>query len=510
MTCFFSYSKPPHVGPPGTIRELRGALSGSAVTDSVPADGSDPDPVEVSCADVWLPSAAVVEPAKTRTQVLIIGAGIAGLAAARDLTINGYDVLVLEARNRIGGRIWTSDEMGVPVDMGSAWIFGGSGNPLLQIAAKRGLQTLSPGSALGGVKTSLPSVVYDQTGRRLAPAEMQMLADLRADFVGYVKQCQQRGADISFQDAEDEFAAIKNLDARQHCWLRFVVRTYIEHEWAGSREESSLLEYDKAFHGMRHGHSFPLGQGQLITDLVRGIAIRTGCEVRHIDYSGDNGVDLLTSNGVFNAPHVLVTVPLGVLKSEKILFQPELPLTKRKAIAGLRMGVFNKVLLRFDRVFWDQKCERVGLLSSSLWDWPEIIPLQDVTGAPVLMAFSAGRQALCNEAMGAEDVVASLMASLRKIYGAGIPEPIAHQVSRWHADPFSLGSYSFVPIGSANTLRSFLAAPVSDRLFFAGEATSQPFPSTVHGAFLSGIRAAAEIMACKIVSGAQQLRSAVE
>jgi monoamine oxidase len=205
-------------------------------------------------------------------------------------------------------------------------------------------------------------------------------------------------------------------------------------------------------------------------------------------------VDVLTNRGSFQASHVLVTVPLGVLKAGRIAFHPRLPKGKRDAIRKTRMGVFNKIFLKFDSVFWDQEDELIGYMGSQDEDWPEIVNFHKIAGLPVLLAFSAGTAGEKNELRGDTELVACLMDCLRKMYGQKIPEPVGHLITRWNQDPFSLGSYSYVPVGSKQSLRRQIGLPVENRVFFAGEATSQFFPATVHGAFLSGVRAAYEIM----------------
>jgi monoamine oxidase len=127
-------------------------------------------------------------------------------------------------------------------------------------------------------------------------------------------------------------------------------------------------------------------------------------------------------------------------------------------------------------------------------DWPEIVNFHKIAGLPVLLAFSAGTAGEKNELRDNVELVACLIDCLRKMYGQNIPEPVGHLVTRWNQDPFSLGSYSYVPVGSKQSLRRQIGTPVENRVFFAGEATSQFFPATVHGAFLSGVRAAYEIM----------------
>src|SRR5262249_40281067 len=135
-----------------------------------------------------------------------------------------------------------------------------------------------------------------------------------------------------------------------------------------------------------------------------------------------------------------------------------------------------------------------GYMGNQDSDWPEIVNFHKIAGLPLLLAFSAGAAGEQNELRSDAELVACLMECLRKMYGPDIPEPSGHLITRWNKDPFSLGSYSYVPVGSTQSQRRQIGMPVANRLFFAGEATSQFFPSTVHGAFLSGVRAAYEIM----------------
>lgn len=426
-------------------------------------------------------------------EVVVIGAGIAGLTAARDLGIDGYDVVVLEARDRIGGRIWTSNEMGLPTDLGASWIHGFEDNPIARLARRHGIEILRTDISSVSPARYRSVALYDRDGRRLTEPEIVEISDMMADFLDYVTAKQKEGQEMSFFQVEEAFAAAQGLNSEQRRRLNFVARTYLEHEWAGSREEVSLLEYDKSLHFAGHDRVFPRGYSQVTDKLAGDTRIELGCEVRQIDYTGEL-VDVLTNRGSFYAYHVLVTVPLGVLKSGRIAFNPSLPRVKRESIRKMKMGVFNKIFLKFDNVFWDRENELIGYIGNKEDDWPEIINFHKILGQPVLLAFSAGKAGEANEAKSDAEMVAELMACLRRMYGDGVPDPCSWQVTRWNADPFSLGSYSFVPVGSKHTMRRQLASPVENRIFFAGEATSTFFPATVHGAFLSGVRAAYEIM----------------
>lgn len=424
-------------------------------------------------------------------EVIVIGAGIAGLTAARDLSIDGYDVLVLEARDRIGGRIWTSQELGIPIDLGASWIHGFEDNPIARLARRHGIDILRTDISSVTPARFRNMALYDEEGRRLTDPEIVEMSDMMADYLEFISLKQKEGVEMSLFAVEEEFAAAQNYTPAQLRRLNFIARTYLEHEWAGPRSQVSLLEYDKALHFAGHDRVFPGGYSQVTEKLAGDSKILLGHEVRQIDYTGYL-VDVLTNHGSYHAYQVLVTVPLGVLQAGKIAFNPSLPRTKREAIRKTRMGVFNKVFLKFDKVFWDADFELIGYMGDG--DWPEIINFQKITGNPVLLAFSAGATGAANEALPDAEIVKSLMDCLRKMYGENIPEPSGFQVTRWNSDPFSLGSYSYTPVGSKQSFRRQIGMPVENKVFFAGEATSQFFPATVHGAFLSGVRAAYEIM----------------
>ena len=426
-------------------------------------------------------------------EVLVIGAGIAGLTAARDLAIDGYDVAVLEARERIGGRIWTSHELSVPADLGASWIHGFEDNPIARLARRHDIEILRTDISSVTPARYRSVALYDEDGRRLDAAETAEISELMADYLDFVAAKQKEGVEMSLLAVEEAFAASEGFDAERRRRLNFIARTYLEHEWAGPRSEVSLLEFDKTLGFAGHDRVFPEGYSQITDRLAEGTHILLGHEVRQVDYSGAR-VDVLTNHGSFQANHVLVTVPLGVLQAGRIAFNPSLPRAKREAIRKTRMGVFNKIFLKFDSVFWDEDYELIGYMGSQDSDWPEIVNFHKIAGLPLLLAFSAGTAGEQNELRSDAELVACLMGCLRKMYGQNIPEPSGHLVTRWNQDPFSLGSYSYVPVGSKQSYRRQIGMPVENRVFFAGEATSQFFPSTVHGAFLSGVRAAYEIM----------------
>ena len=203
-------------------------------------------------------------------------------------------------------------------------------------------------------------------------------------------------------------------------------------------------------------------------------------------------VRLTTSTGSsYQTRHVLVTVPLGVLKTKQIEFSHPLSRKRTAAIKSLGMGLMNKCCLRFDRVFWPEISDVFSYLGEKDGYWSEWLSLSKVSGKPVLMGFNVGESARDIETMDDGATVDQAMQVLKSIFGPAVPDPVAAQISRWGKDPYAMGAYSFNAVGTDRKTRQALAgADWGGRLVFAGEAAHAEHPATVHGAYLSGQEAA--------------------
>jgi monoamine oxidase len=182
------------------------------------------------------------------------------------------------------------------------------------------------------------------------------------------------------------------------------------------------------------------------------------------------------------------------LKAGSITFEPPLPAEKTAAIAALGMGILNKAYLRFAEPFWDTDVDSIERVATNKGEWVEFFNMTKFTGQPVLLGFNAGAHGYVVDSAPESDVIAGMMAALRSMYGDNIPEPEDARLTRWASDEFAFGSYSYMAVGSSGKDYDRVAAGVNGRLFFAGEATSRDYPSTVHGAYLSGVRAAEEMI----------------
>ncbi|KAJ0764122.1 putative non-specific polyamine oxidase transcription regulator Homeodomain-LIKE family [Helianthus annuus] len=276
----------------------------------------------------------------------------------------------------------------------------------------------------------------------------------------------------------------------------------LEYANAGLLSRLSLAFWDQDDpYDMGGDHCFLQGgNGRLVQALAENVQIHYEKTVNAIRY-GSDGVQVVVNGGqVFEGDVALCTVPLGVLKSGSIKFTPELPQRKLDGIKRLGFGLLNKVAMLFPHLFWGTDLDMFGHLSedpSRRGEFFLFYSYATVAGGPVLMALVAGEAAHSFESMPPTDAVTRILQILRGIYepqGIEVPEPIQTVCTRWGSDPFSLGSYSNVAVGSSGDDYDILAESVGDgRLFFAGEATTRRYPATMHGAFLSGLREAANI-----------------
>lgn len=415
--------------------------------------------------------------------IMVIGAGIAGLAAARTLTDQGFKVTLLEGRQRIGGRIHTSHVWPeYPMDLGASWIHGQKLNPITELAnaaqAKR-VATSYESSELY-IDTRLKQLGVQGTNE----TALEKLVDKA------LEQAANLDTDISLKAAVERVVT-QPLSPAYQAQLNFYLNSTYEQEYSGATRELSAqtLDDNEEFNGA--DVLFPQGYEQIPNYLSQGLDLRLGQIVSKITYN-ETGVTIKTQDQTYKADYTIITVPLGVLKRKTIQFNPPLPPAKQAAIQRLGMGLLNKAYLRFNKVFWPKDIDWLEYLSPDAGRWVEWVSFAKL-GAPILLGFNAADRARELESWSDQALIADAIQALKAMFGNAIPQPVSTQITRWTQDPFAYGSYSFNAVGSTNQDRRALANK-NGRLYWAGEAAQSDYPGTVHGAYLSGITAAKSLL----------------
>ncbi len=418
-------------------------------------------------------------------KIIVIGAGLAGLAAARTLQQAGFKVQVVEARERIGGRTYTSQRWAdIPLDLGASWIHGTQGNPITKLAEQAGAKTIS--TSLDSARIFYAKDAVLQTDELYDTAENLIEAAIDA--------ARENDADSSIRAAVDAYLSNKRITAAMAQQIEFLLNSTLEQEYSGSLEQLSALYFDEDEQFGGADVVFEQGYQSIVHYLSQGLNILTHHAVHQIEYN-DAGVSVqFDGQSSIQADAVVLTVPLGVLKANQIKFNPSFPEIKQQVIQKLGMGVLNKVYLRFAQIHWQPKSVWLEWVSNQKGQWSEWVDFAYAAKVPVLLGFNAADYGRFIEQKSDEQIVREAMNVVRQMLGSDIPAPIDAQITRWAQDKYSFGSYSFNALGMAEDARDVLAQPVAQRVYFAGEATHKRYFGTTHGAYLSGVRAAQMII----------------
>jgi len=405
----------------------------------------------------------------SEVDIAIIGAGAAGLGAARALENSGLSAIVLEARDRVGGRAHTI--MAAPditFDLGCGWLHSADRNSFVKIAERLNFEV---------DKTRPPW--------REQSLDAGFPLKERADFIEALDAFYDR-AEEAAKSGRDSAASSYLEPGNRWNPMIDAISTYVN---GCELDRVSILDMD-AYEDTEINWRVRRGYGALMTAYAAPIPLALDCNVTLVDHSGKR-VRVETSQGTLTAGKVIVTVPTNLIADESIRFHPALP-AKVAAARGLPLGLADKVMLALDQP--DALPKDGNLRGATMRTAMGGFHLRPF-GQPCIEGFFGGRFAQELEdagdgalaAQGIDEIVALLGNDFRRKL-----KPLSE--SRWAHDPFARGSYSHALPGHAGD-RAVLAAPVDNRLFFAGEATSPNFFSTAHGARDSGERAAGEVLA---------------
>lgn len=392
---------------------------------------------------------------------IVIGAGVAGLAAARDLRRRGRSVLAIEARDRIGGRVHTVRPRGWPlaVEAGAEFVHG---RPPALLPLVPDAREIEGGHYVHGLerRDDLWMSVMEKLGslpstrdRPVSEALRTLRFRLRTN-----EEERQLAAEFleGFNAARLDQASVKAI--------------------AQQTRASEAIEGDRLAR-------LPRGYDAVARRLSRGVHVRLREAAREIRWTR-SGVTVLTASGSYEARAAIVTLPLGVLQARAVRFHPPLPRWKEECIDGLAMGPVVKVALLFNRPHWPEDLLFLHARGEAVPTFWRPLPSR----APALVGWAASRNA---DALRRRDAAAVAVESLRNALGSRLT-PSRALVFDWQADPLARGAYSWVPVGALKAQR-LLARPVGP-LHFAGEATHfEGACGTVHGAIETGLRAAAEV-----------------
>ena len=414
--------------------------------------------------------------APSNPDVVVIGAGSAGLAAARMLIELGKSVVVLEAAGRIGGRAWTESEtFGIPYDHGCSWISSGNVNPYKDLAEEWQFELYdhsNPGEALyvgDRVATGEESDQYDTAwsavNRALAKAGRDGI-DVAASTV-MPEDLPYRAVAESWIGPMDMGVDFTNLSTKDF--------------WQGADTNPNYMVKE--------------GFGAVVERLGAGLPVRLNTPATRVRWGG-GGVSVETPSGTIDAKACILTVSTGVLGSGAIDFEPALPAWKQQAIDDVPMGLLAKVALQFDGARFDLKPN----------DWltywvPNELPAEACYFLTwpfdynVMIGFVGGDFGWELSGAGSDAAVDFALGEVVKMVGSDAAARfVKGDFSQWANDPLTMGGYAAPRPGRASA-RGELARPLDDRLFFAGEAVAGPYVATCGGAYISGYDTAREVAA---------------
>ncbi|KAI9193427.1 flavin-containing amine oxidoreductase-domain containing protein [Polychytrium aggregatum] len=505
-------------------------------------------------------------------RIVIIGSGVAGLTAAREIKnlfvdcphLPAPNITVLEGRKRMGGRVFTYPLMTRPdgtqsshhcgIDLGAQIVTGFEGGNPLDAIVKSQLEL-----PLHYLLTSGDVKLYDSNGQVVSQkadeAQEQLFNDVLDSTCHTVIQggvptvvSKQQVQMVCKQEEENGYSSLSpsletifayhlsqhpQFQQLQPAHLRVINWHLANLEYANAcpLKKLSLHHWDQddpfEFEGPHC--NIKGGFGQLVSALANG----SNPEHDQIEIHYDKAVDQIEVKGKvqhaddhlppgpvkitckdgseYTADAVVVTVSLGVLKANTIAFNPPLPDWKTEAIDRLNMGLFNKVVMVFPKLFWKADVDSFGSLNDPIASGSRENALSGFsgtrgrfflfwnmypsTGVPILMSFISGEAALEMEHQTDREIVDQALDVLSGIFSSQrpLPKPIETMVTRWGQDEFSRGSYSCIGNGATGRDHDRLSKSIDNKIFWAGEATSRQYPATVHGALLSGMRVATEI-----------------
>lgn len=414
----------------------------------------------------------------TNPDVIVIGAGAAGLAATEYLLKKGKSVICIEANNRIGGRCYTdNDFFGVPYDMGAHWITNNKTNPYVQYGQEKNIENFNL------YEDKEFENVYVGNKKLISPEDKPLWDQYNSILEDIGKA---RNKDIAPSEA------ISNKSSEWYDTAHLIIGAY---DMAKDFNHFSCMDWWNYFEPETKSWFCTEGYGTLVKHRWRNVPVQLNTTAKKIRWGGQ-GVKVETNKGTISSNTCILTVSTGVLASEKIQFIPDLPKEKYDSYSGISMGFYNHIALQFKKDFFPH--HKDGYIYYKLKNNNSTFPrgvagLTNLSGSNLSYFDTGGEFARELEIAGKEASIDFVLNELKSIFGSKIDKYLikAHATS-WGSNSFTLGSYASAEPGSFH-LRKILRQSVGDRIFTAGEATANEW-ATVAGATRSGLRAAKEVI----------------
>lgn len=426
-------------------------------------------------------------PSAKNKKVIVVGAGIAGAAAAKKLRDAGCEVIVLEARSRTGGRIHTHTDWGIHLELGANWIHQASHpvNPLKNYADKLNIKIHSTDYA--NLKA------YDLDGEKIGNMSLglfylhfERLLNKHREMINH------SDVDLSIKEAITRLTGEQNYSKKQKSILALIEESYANNLAADLEKASAQHYLNKSVRKEKDDYFVTGGYNKIVDHILEGIDVKLDTVVREVRNYIDK-IEVVTDQQSFQADYVILTVPISILQNQNIQFTPALPDWKVRSFSKMQMGVFNKLIMEFSDKFWkadaDFQCYQTELGNS----FGITANYHHCNQRPILIAMPVDKSGLWVENAELETVKNTWQDILHRANPNREIEFRNIMLTKWFGDQYSQGSYSHVPVGSNRNDFDDLKKEVG-RIHFAGEATFIEHHSTVHGAYASGVREAYKIL----------------
>ena len=409
-----------------------------------------------------------------QSDVVVIGAGAAGISSARELRARGLRVVVVEAGARTGGRVHTDhDTFSVPYDIGAHWLHYRETNPFADYGIENGFDIY---------KSPEEGMMY--VGDRAATDdELKAFGKAEKKALSAIGKAGRRGRDVSPASVVPDLAD----------WAPTVNLLQGAYEIAKDFDHFSCTDWYSGEDGT--DYYCREGFGALFAHSAKDVPVTLNTKAKSIRWGGQ-GVEVETDNGTISARAVVVTVSQGVLASGDLKFEPPLPLKKQEAISALTMGYYNHVALRFDKNFFGVGED--GYYTYKIDKSVDGVPhgfaaLVDANGTGITYCDLGGAFALQMSRAGPQQTLDFVLSELQKVFGSAVKDAlVAHHIYDWTKNPLVYGAYASAEPGGAWSRRE-LRRQEADRIWFAGEAMSTDDWATVAGAHKSGIVVAKQV-----------------